>query len=51
MNWKGHGRKHSWPNLGAILAFSWQDFGKPQKTSAKIASLQPDMNPDLPNKK
>jgi hypothetical protein len=25
MNWKGFGRKQSWPNGDAILAFIWEE--------------------------
>jgi hypothetical protein len=38
VNWKGVGRKRSWPNRGNIPEFSWRDWGvKPRITPVKIA--------------
>jgi hypothetical protein len=31
MNWKGFGRKRSWPNQDTIPAFAWKNWGKSQK--------------------
>ena len=38
MNWKGLGRKHSWPNQGIIPAFVWRDWGKPQQCPASVSN-------------
>jgi hypothetical protein len=43
MNWKGCGRKRSWPNLRYYPGICLEGLGKPRKTSVMIASLR-DLN-------
>lgn len=40
MNWKGLGRKRSWPNGGTLPAFAWKDRIKPRKVSVRIAEIR-----------
>jgi hypothetical protein len=44
MNWEGHGRKCSWPNLSTIPAFTWgigDKSRKPQDTRSPGRYLNP----------
>jgi hypothetical protein len=38
-NWKGFGRKQSWPKLGVNLEFAWRDWRKPRKSSVRTATV------------
>jgi hypothetical protein len=50
MNWKGFGRKLSWPNLGTIPTFSMRNWGKPRKTSVRIIGVRTEVRIEhLPN--
>jgi hypothetical protein len=50
MNWKGHGRKRSWPNLWYYLGICLEELRKSTKASARIAGLRAEiLNYDLPN--
>jgi hypothetical protein len=39
MNWKGFGRKQSWPSPGTIQVFVWRDCEKPWKISVRMSSV------------
>jgi hypothetical protein len=40
MNWKGYGRKQSWPNLRYYPGICLEGLTKTTKTSVRIAGLQ-----------
>jgi hypothetical protein len=40
MNWKGFGRKRSWPNPGIMLKFSYTDWGKQRWSSVRITVVR-----------
>jgi hypothetical protein len=39
INWKGCGWKWSWAHQGTHLAIAWKNWGKPQKTPVRIATV------------
>jgi hypothetical protein len=39
MNWKGFGRKHLWPRQDIIPTSSWRDWGRPRKSSVRVAGV------------
>jgi hypothetical protein len=39
MNWRGSGRKQSWPKQDTNMAFDWNDRGKSWKTCVRTASV------------
>jgi hypothetical protein len=45
MNWKGSGRKQSWPNLRYYPAISLEELKKTTKASLSIALLGPRFEP------
>jgi hypothetical protein len=42
MNCEGYGRKHQWPNRGAIRTTALRDCGKSQKKKSRQNSRCPD---------
>jgi hypothetical protein len=52
MNWKGYGRKQSWPNLRYFPNIFLEGLRKLQKTSVRIAGLWAEiLSQDLLNMK